>query len=145
MGSVSLSDILVTPLARICVDGGDVMHALKNNDPHYSGFGEAYFSWLDHGVVKAWKCHQKTSLNLVVPLGNVRFVFYQEGSEPAFRKEVIGEARYARLTVPPRYWFGFQGLEGKNSLLMNVTDLPHDPEEVLRKSIDEIQYDWTGG
>ena len=53
-------------------------------------------------------------------------------------------SRYARLTVPPRYWFGFQGLEGKNSLLMNVTDLPHDPAEVLRKSIKEIKYDWSG-
>ena len=47
MGSVSLSDILVTPLARIAADGGDVMHALKNNDPEYGGFGEAYFSWLE--------------------------------------------------------------------------------------------------
>ena len=30
-------------------------------------------------------------------------------------------------------------------MLMNVTDLPHDPEEVLRKTIEEIQYDWSGG
>ena len=33
MGIVGLSDILVTPLARIATNGGDVMHALKNNDP----------------------------------------------------------------------------------------------------------------
>ena len=141
---MSLNEINITPLKRISTPGGDVMRAMKCTDLGYLGFGEVYFSWVEVGMVKAWKCHQKTSLNLVVPLGNVRFVFYQEGSEPAFRTEVIGEARYARLTVPPRYWFGFQGLEGKNSLLMNVTDLPHDPAEVLRKSIKEIKYDWSG-
>ena len=80
MGAVSLSEIHVTPLKRISTSGGDVMHALKRTDPQYMGFGEAYFSWVEAGVVKAWKCHQQTSLNLVVPLGNVRFVFHQEGN-----------------------------------------------------------------
>ena len=75
MGSVSLSDILVTPLARIATDGGDVMHALKNNDPEYGGFGEAYFSWLEHRKVKAWKCHTEMTMNLIVPFGQVKFVF----------------------------------------------------------------------
>ena len=142
---MSLDEIQVTELRRISTPGGDVMHAIKRTDPQYMGFGEAYFSWIEAGAVKAWKCHQHTSLNLVVPLGNVRFVFHQEGSESAFRAEVIGEARYARLTVPPRVWFGFQGLGEPRSLLMNVADLPHDSNEVLRKSAEEIQYDWSEG
>jgi len=120
------------------------MHAMKRTDPGYFGFGEVYFSWVEAGVVKAWKCHRCMSLNLVAPLGCIRFVFHQEGSVPAFRVEVIGEDRYARLTVPPGFWFGFQGLGEPRSLLMNVADLPHDPEEVLRKSVEEIQYNWSG-
>lgn len=142
---MSLNEINVTPLKRISTPGGDVMHALKASDAGFNGFGEVYFSWIEQGAIKAWKCHQQTSLNLVVPLGNVRFVFYQEGSEPAFRAEVIGEARYARLTVPQGFWFGFQGLCEPRSLLVNVADLPHDPNEVLRKSVEEIQYEWSLG
>ena len=145
MGAVSLKEISVTPLKRISVPGGDVMHGIKRTDPGYLGFGEVYFSWVEAGVVKAWKCHRRMSLNLVAPLGCIRFVFYQEGSVPAFRVEVIGEDRYARLTVPPGIWFGFQGKSLGRSLLMNVADLPHDPEEVLRKSVEEIQYNWSGG
>lgn len=145
MGVVSLNEINVIPLKRISTPGGDVMHALKASDTRFNGFGEVYFSWIEQGAIKAWKCHQQTSMNLVVPLGNVRFVFYQAGAEPAFRVEVIGEAQYARLTVPPRVWFGFQGLSDPRSLLMNVANLPHDPNEVLRKSVEEIQYEWSLG
>ena len=144
MGSVSLSDILVTPLARICVDGGDVMHALKNNDPHYSGFGEAYFSWLDHGVVKAWKCHTQMTMNLIVPLGQVKFVFCDLDSQPEiFRIEEIGDNNYSRLTVPPGIWFGFQGLKVDASLVLNIANIPHDPFEVKRIHKSEINYNWS--
>ena len=28
---------------------------------------------------------------------------------------------------------------------LNVADLPHDPNEVLQKSVEEIQYEWSLG
>ena len=78
-------------------------------------------------------------------MGEVNFVFHLTNQKNSFRTENIGEKRYVRLTVPPGIWFGFQGIASKRSLLMNVADLPHDPNEVLRKSVEEIQYDWSGG
>ena len=144
MGSVSLSDILVTPLARIAADGGDVMHALKNNDPEYGGFGEAYFSWLEHRRVKAWKCHTEMTMNLIVPFGNVKFVFCDLDSQSGdFRIEEIGDDNYVRLTVPPGIWFGFQGLQVNSSLVLNIANIPHDPCEVRRLSESEINYNWN--
>ena len=141
---MSLNEINVTPLKRISTPGGDVMQAMKRTDPGYFGFGEVYFSWVDAGVIKAWKCHQRMTLNLVVLLGEVSFVFHLSDQEDDFRIENIGEKRYVRLTVPPGIWFGFQGKSLGRSLLMNVADLSHNPEEVLRKSVEEIQYDWSG-
>ena len=141
---MSLNEINVTPLKRISTPRGDVMQAMKRTDPGYFGFGEVYFSWVDAGVIKAWKCHQRMTLNLVVLLGEVSFVFHLSDQKDDFRIENIGEKRYVRLTVPPGIWFGFQGKSLGRSLLMNVADLPHDPEEVLRKSVEEIQYDWSG-
>ena len=144
MGAVSLSDITVSPLARIATDGGDVMHALKNNDPNYSGFGEAYFSWLEHGKVKAWKCHSKMTMNLIVPFDQVKFVFCDFDSKPdIFRTEEIGDFNYARLTVPPGIWFGFKGLKVNSSLVLNIADIPHDPFEVRRLNQPEIHYNWS--
>jgi dTDP-4-dehydrorhamnose 3,5-epimerase len=110
MGLLTLEDIRLTPLAHISIEGGDVMHAMKAGEPGYVGFGEAYFSWVDSGAVKAWKLHTRMTMNLIVPVGCVRFVFALSKCGP-FRTEVIGtQAEYARLTVPPQVWFGFQGL-----------------------------------
>jgi len=143
MGSVSLNQIQVTPLACIPTAGGDVMHAMKTSDSGYTGFGEAYFSWIKKGAIKAWKNHQRMMLNLVVPVGEVRFVFSSSSPEPAFREEIIGSSYYFRITVPPGVWFGFQGLAAPSSLVLNLANIPYDPEEVLRKEIDEIPFDWN--
>ena len=143
MGVVSLADILVTPLMRIPTVGGDVMHALKNSDNGFNGFGEVYLSWVEHGAIKAWKYHQHMTLNLVVPLGEISFVFHIKDQENCFRTENIGEEKYVRLTVPPGIWFGFQGRGSGQSLLMNLADMAHDPDEVLRKKTSEIVYNWS--
>ena len=143
MGVVSLNDILVTPLKRIPTDGGDVMQVLKNSDNGFNCFGEVYFSWVEHGAIKAWKCHKHMTLNLVVPLGEVSFVFHLTNQKNSFRDEIIGEERYVRLTVPPGIWFGFQGRGSGQSLLMNLADMTHDTDEVLRKSVSEFNYNWS--
>ena len=142
MGDVSLDDILVTPLKRIPTVGGDVLHALKKTDAGFDGFGEIYFSWVEQGAIKAWKYHKRMTLNLVVPVGEVSFVFHLTNQKNNFRTENIGEERYVRLTVPPGIWFGFQGIASERSLLTNLADLAHDPDEVIRKKTSEIFYNW---
>ena len=143
MGVVSLEDIHVTQLKRIPAVGGDVLHALKNSDYGFNGFGEVYFSWVEEGTIKAWKCHQHMTLNLVVPVGEVNFVFHLTNKKNIFRTEIIGEERYVRLTVPPGIWFGFQGLHTPKSLLMNIANIPHDPNEVEGLALTDINYDWN--
>lgn len=141
MGQIMPAEIRVTPQKRITVAGGDVLHALKCSDPDFHGFGEAYFSFVAYGAVKAWKMHTRMILNLVVPVGTVKFVFFSaDGS--VCREETIGDDNYCRLTVPPGLWFGFQGLAGPWSLLMNVADIPHEPDEVERKEREELAYSW---
>lgn len=142
MGAMSLDNILITPLARIETAGGDVLHAMKQSDAGYTGFGEAYFSWVAAGAVKAWKCHTQMTMNVVVPVGQVRFVFCLAGAD-AFRVEEIGADRYVRLTVPSGIWFGFQGLAAPQSLVLNISDIPHDPNEVERLPLSEIKYGWS--
>lgn len=142
MGAVSLSDILVTPLARVAVAGGDVLHAMKCTDTGYAGFGEAYFSLVSMGAVKAWKLHTQMTMNIVVPVGKVRFAFHLRGSG-GFRVEELGADRYARLTVPPGIWFGFQGISAPDSMLLNIANIAHDPAEVQRAAISEIKFDWS--
>lgn len=141
MGKVNLDSICVTPLQRIPTPGGDVLHAMKQSDAGYAGFGEVYFSSIEGGAVKAWKRHTRMTMNIVVPVGQVRFVFCVD-CEAGFRVEEIGEDRYARLSVPPGIWFGFKGLAQPQSLLMNFANIVHDPSEVERCMVPEFEYSW---
>lgn len=142
MGTVNLEAIVVTPLARIATAGGDVLHALKQHDQSFTGFGEAYFSFVAPDAVKAWKRHNRMTMNVVVPVGRVRFVFHVQDSD-AYRVEDIGVDRYARVTVPPGIWFGFQGLGESLNLILNIADVAHDPAEVDRLPISDIKYSWS--
>ena len=82
------------------------------------------------------------TMNLVVPVGCVRFVFALSKSGP-FRKVEIGpKAEYARVTVPPEVWFGFQGHAVIPSLLLNLANIPHDPAEAKRAGPQEFDFDW---
>lgn len=140
-----LADILLTPLTRIETAGGDVLHAMKQCDAGFSGYGEAYFSWVSAGVVKGWKRHMEMTMNLVVPVGQVRFIFRSDSADGAdeFRVEEIGVDRYARITVPPGIWFGFEGLARPQSLVLNIASIPHDPNEVERLALSDIHYPWS--
>ena len=131
----------MTPLKRIPTPGGDVLPALKSTEGAFNGFGEAYFSFVEPGVIKAWKQHLRMTMNLVVPVGSVRFVFH-DSFTLSFREEIIGESNYQRLTVPPNIWFGFQGVASTPSLLLNLASVPHDPAEVKRKTLAEVQSNW---
>jgi dTDP-4-dehydrorhamnose 3,5-epimerase len=142
MGTVSLNDILITPLARIPTAGGDVLHAMKKDDRGCVGFGEAYLSLVTAEAVKAWKRHTRMTMNVLVPEGRVKFVFWLD-TDDKYRVEEIGADRYVRLTVPPGIWFGFQGLASPHSLVLNIASIPHDPNEVERRAPLEINFDWN--
>src|SRR4030067_663575 len=107
--------LLVTPLREIETPGGNVFHAMKASDAGYRGFGEAYFSTLQANSIKPWKRHNRMTLNIVVPIGKIRFVLYDDRtdspSQNEFAEVVLGNPYcYARLTVPPRVWMAFQGV-----------------------------------
>jgi dTDP-4-dehydrorhamnose 3,5-epimerase len=142
MGSVGVDLVVVQTLKRIPVNGGDVMHAMKITDERYKGFGEAYFSWVNRGAVKAWKLHKEMTLNLIVPLGEVKFVFTSPDEPGKFRTEYIGTSNYARVTVPPGLWFGFSGLAEQN-LVLNIANIIHEPTESLKEVLSYFDFDWS--
>lgn len=140
MGYVTVADIKEYPLSRIPTDGGDVLHALKNNDQNFTSFGEAYFSEVMPGWVKAWKQHTQMSMNLYVPIGKVMFVFIDANKKT--RIITLGEGNYSRVFVPPLFWFGFKGLSKDISLILNIANITHSDDEVLRQPKDFFSFDW---
>ena len=81
-----ISGVTLHTLKHIIVPKGDIYHALKSTDEGYEGFGEAYFSQIEHGQVKGWKRHNRITLNIVVPVGAVKFVIYDDREESVTKK-----------------------------------------------------------
>lgn len=145
-----ISGVFVTPLKIVELEAGNVLHALKVSESNFCGFGEAYFSTVNKGSVKGWKCHTQMTLNLVVPIGTIRFVLYddRDGSPTRgmFNEIILGRsATYGRLTVEPGIWVAFQGKDSGINLLLNVANIEHDPEEthslpLLNNRIPEISW-----
>ena len=50
---------------------------------------------------------------------------------------------YHRLTVPEMIWVGFQGLDEDMSILLNIANIEHSPEETDQKELEEINFDWS--
>jgi len=141
-----IEGVIVSHQRIIDVPGGNVLHAMKKVDPGCSGFGEAYFSIVESGVVKAWKKHHEMGLNLIVPIGEVRFVLFddrdQSQSKGCFFEIRLSQTNYNRLTVPAGIWFGFQGVSREDAMLLNIASISHDPDEVERKMVNEIEFEW---
>ena len=141
-----IEGVLVSPLRVIDVEGGDVFHGMKLSDFGYRGFGEAYFSSIEFGVIKAWKRHREMTLNLIVPVGAIRFVIFDDRTDSVskghFQQVQFSRDNYCRLTVPPMVWMGFQGVSDGLNLLLNIASIEHQPDEMDRKAMNQITFSW---
>ena len=141
-----LEGVSLTPINEIFNKKGNIFHALKATDETFISFGEAYFSNVNYGAIKGWKKHTRMLLNLVVPVGQIRFVLYDDREFSTTFKQFwdveIGEANYQRLSVPPGIFMSFQGIGLHRNMLLNIASIPHDPTESVNKELPEISYSW---
>ena len=137
------TNVLFTPLEIIEVPNGNVMHVLKESDSDYRRFGEAYLSFVNQGAIKGWKRHLQMTCNLVVGSGCIKFRVLSPNKE--IQSYLIGTAegaQYGRLTIPPGHWFAFGGVSEGTSCLLNIADIPHDPKEAEKLSLDALDWKW---
>jgi len=142
-----LEGVTLTPLKIIQHPKGEILHALKKTEPDFYGFGEAYFSIVNSGEIKGWKKHTNMTLNLIVPVGEIKFVLFDERpnskSKGKFWRKLLSANDYQRLKVPPLIWMAFQGIGNDLNLLLNIANIEHDPLEAESRSIEDIDFNWT--
>ncbi|MCT7599777.1 WxcM-like domain-containing protein [Aliarcobacter butzleri] len=136
-----MDGVILTPLKQIYHPKGDIFHAMKKSDIGFDGFGEAYFSTINQNDIKGWKKHTKMTLNLVVPVGEIEFVVYDENSKEFFSTK-LSHNNYQRLTVKAGLWMAFRGI-GEYNMLLNLASIEHDPNEAVNIELNEINYEWN--
>ncbi|MFN7012901.1 MAG: dTDP-4-dehydrorhamnose 3,5-epimerase [Bacteroidia bacterium] len=141
---VNIDGITLNPLKIITGDKGSVLHALKSYEKSYISFGEAYFSTIHFNEIKGWKKHHEMILNIVVPVGKIKFVVFDDRIESPtknnFFEIVLSPENYYRLTVQPGLWMAFKGMNEGLNMLLNIASIPHNPNEAENLSIEKINY-----
>lgn len=142
-----IEGLILTPLKQIVNPKGDLYHAMKKSDEGFISFGEAYFSTVIKDEIKGWKKHTKMILNLVVPIGAVEFIVYDDrensSTKDKFFSVVLSQKNYQRLTVPVGVWMSFRGVGDELNMLLNLASIEHDPKEAITKDINKINYTWN--
>ena len=134
-----MDGVTLTPLKKITHPKGDIFHAMKASDDGFSGFGEAYFSTVNQGEVKGWKKHTEMTLNLVVVIGEIEFVVYDDNS---FYSVKLSKNNYQRLTVESGLWLAFRGISVEN-MLLNLASIEHNTNESKNVDMCGFNYDWN--
>ncbi len=143
-----IQGVQIIPLKTIVDERGMVRHMLRSTDPHFSQFGEIYFSVIFPDAIKAWHVHRKMELNYAVISGNIKLVLYDTRETSPTYKEIqeifLGVDNYILVKVPPHVVNGFKGIGNEKAIVANCATIPHDPNEIERISPNDpiIGYDW---
>ena len=78
-------------------------------------------------------------MTLIVPVGKVKFVFYDEEK---FMPIILGDNKFYKIIVPPNIWFAFKGISKGKNVIFNLANIKHNDKEVIRKKNNEIKYNW---
>ena len=142
-----IEGVILTPLKQIVNPKGDLYHALKKSDNGYKSFGEAYFSTVIKDEIKGWKKHTLMVLNLIVPIGAVEFIIYDDRIDSSTKNQffslILSQENYQRLTVPAGVWMAFKGIGEDLNMLLNIASIEHDPSEAITKQLTDINYTWN--
>ena len=142
-----IEGVILTPLKQIVNPKGDLYHAMKQSDNGYKSFGEAYFSTVTKDEIKGWKKHTVMVLNLIVPIGAVKFIIYDDRIDSSTKNQffslILSQENYQRLTVPAGVWMAFRGIGEDLNMLLNIASIEHDPSEAITKQLTDINYTWN--
>ena len=90
--------------------------------------------------LKGWKKHTEMILNLIVPVGEIKFVIYNDNTNEFFSIQ-LSRNNYQRLTIKPNLWLAFKGINDEN-MLLNIASIEHNPNESISAELTSINYEW---
>jgi dTDP-4-dehydrorhamnose 3,5-epimerase len=135
-------------LKRIPDHRGEILHIAKKSELSINEINEVYASICYPGKYKAWHLHTKQTQNYVVVQGMIRIVLSKSiwapsmVTEPEFETLYIGSSNYGRLEIPPGILNGYTATGVLPAIVINTTNMEHDPSEMLRFDLDKFNYDW---
>ena len=129
----------INKLKRIKNSKGDIIKLL--DDRKLKSSFEIYVSLINKNQIKAWKKNEINKTEIIILNGKVKFVFYNEFKN-IFEKSVISHESINKITISKGIWYGFKNVFSSQSKLLSLTYPRFKENNVQRKEIHEIKYNW---
>ena len=148
-GTSIIDGVKVVPLRRIPDERGTIFHMLRETDPHFTRFGEIYFSTVVKDVVKGWHKHREMTLHYACLHGRVKIVLFDERPDSKTKDTLmevfLGPDSHLLVIIPPDVWNGFKGMSEPDAIVANCCSHAHHPSRSARLDPFEnhIPYDWA--
>ena len=145
-----IHDVRTKPLKLIPDERGYLMEILREDDPIFERFGQAYLTVAYPGVVKGWHYHKRQQDYFTVVKGMAKVVLYDDRETSPTRGEVneffLGDRNPTLLLIPPLVIHGIKGIGVEPAYLLNIPTHKYDyaaPDEFRIDPHDnDIPYDW---
>ena len=149
MDNLKIEGVTLKQLKIIPSFKGDVLHMMRNDEQDFKSFGECYFSEINPLIIKGWKKHIHQTQNFSVPTGRIKIVLFDDRKDSKTFENIIEiilgrPDLFNRIKIPPGIYYSFKCLSTHPSIIVNITDIPHDINESLTIELDNnhIPYKW---
>ena len=89
------------------------------------------------------------TVNYACVIGKIKLVLMDDRplspTKGVLEEIFLTTENYSLVSVPPGIWNGFKSIENKFSVIANCSDIPHDPNEMIRRPFDDpyFKYSWN--
>jgi dTDP-4-dehydrorhamnose 3,5-epimerase len=121
---------------------GNLRHVVKSELGKNLPFSEIYFSEVQPKTMKAWKFHSQQTQNISVAFGEIRIICVRKSSHETIFElfELNSEGLHGVLTIPHGIYYALINVSEEPTILLNVTDLSHDPAENLSLPLEYPEF-----
>lgn len=145
-----IDGVVIKQLKLIPDERGFLMEVLRNDDPFFEKFGQAYLTAVYPGVVKGWHYHTKQVDHFTGVRGMTKVVLY-DGREDSpthgmVNEFFLGERNPILLRIPNLVLHGMKGIGTEMSMILNIPSEHYvygDPDEYrVPPHENDVPYDW---
>ena len=143
--------VAVVPLKKLVNERGHLLEVQRNDDSHFPGFGQAYLTATNPGIVKAWYRHHRQTDQIALAQGTLRLALFDaretSPTQGQVQELIISEDQPALVQIPPGVWHGFQALGKSAACLLHLNTIPFSfqdtDEDRLPPTSTEIPFWWA--
>lgn len=147
----SIADVRIKQLYPLIDEQGFLLEILRSNEQIFAGFGRAYISTINKGIVKGWYLHEQQIDNIVCISGLIKLVLYDIRKNSLtygqLQEFFLGEQSLYLVQIPTGILHGWKGLSTMPALVLNLSSCLYDYANPDKKRIhphhNEIPYDWN--